>query len=158
MSGEFDYLLKPIRPDAPKDLVRRNDLDDVIERGQARAKPRPPGEPPRPPRVTVSIEINQGLTMKPPRAGVWGFAALLWAIVMFIILLLIFSSHGHAQGVQWNSYKQGFLTMHDGSDGSHAQSYTQGFTTYTDITLPDGATRHCQSYKADWRTITECNE
>ena len=134
--GAFDYLVnEPLRPPTRAD----------------RPVPR------EPPPVRVEIEINQGLTMKPPRAGTWGFAALVWAIVM-IVLLSLMGGCAQAQPTQWNSYKQGFLTMHDGSDGTHAQSYTQGFITHTDITLPDGAKRYCQSYQADWRTITECNE
>jgi hypothetical protein len=145
--GAFDYLVdEPLRP--PTRADRTVPLDVLIRRTQERI-------PREPPRVRVEIEINQRQPPPPQRSKLWHGVVLL---IVVIALLSLMGGCAQAQPTQWNSYKQGFLTMHDGSDGTHAQSYTQGFITHTDITLPDGAKRYCQSYQADWRTITECNE
>jgi hypothetical protein len=77
----------------------------------------------------------------------------------FVIIVVLALAHcAQAQTTQWQSYRQGFTTMTDGSDGTHIQSWQQGFTTMTDIHLPDGAVRHCTSYRQGFTVRTECNE
>ena len=158
--GAFDYLLaEPLRPPTRGDVVGPPGLDRRIRERAAPPPPPPKPEPPRPPRVTINIEINDhrggGRWAKPAqRAGfsIGGFIAVVLVLVFLLALL------GCAHAETWTSYRQGFMTYGQGSDGSSARSYRQGFMHYDDITLPDGSQRHCQSYELSGTVHTECND
>lgn len=149
--GAFDYLVdEQLRP--PTRADRSVPLDRVIRDAQERI-------PREPPRVRVEIEINHRQPPAPQRSKLWHGVALL---IVVIALLSLMGGCAKAQPTQWQSYRQGFMSYGNGTDRDghnwQSQSYQQGFTKHTTITGPDGSTTHCTSYKADWRTITECNE
>lgn len=141
--GSFDYLLR----DIDREVFREVGVDHPSPPPQE-----PPREPPRGPRVRVEIEIIEHRQGR-PRAVRSGISVFWW----LLLGLMLLGAVAHAQPTQWRSYKQGFLTMHEGNNGWSGRSYDQGFMRYTDMNGPDGTTLHCRSYKQDWQVITECD-
>jgi hypothetical protein len=58
----------------------------------------------------------------------------IWIIVIAILAVLAGCAAAHAQPSSWQSYRQGFETRYQGTDGSGGQwtgsSYKQGFMTF----------------------------
>lgn len=144
--------LKP-PPRGAFDWMLGNILDEVPH---APAPPPPPRDP-EIRRVVVNIEITpQRRKPKPkPRADRWLFATMIWLIVLAMF------AFAHAQPVEWQSYRQGFMTHMHGNDADGrawtGQSYRQGFMTYTDVQGPGGQSQHCRSWQQDWRSFTQCD-
>lgn len=151
MTGEFDWLLKPIRPDAPRDILRRDPVP-------APRDPLPPGkEPPWPPRIHIQIEIDGRQTKPPPqRSGIATFIA----FIVLVVIALALCRCAAAQPTSWQSYRQGFSTIYQGSDAQGrtwtGRGYQQGFTTYGDFNGPNGETLHCATYELSGTTHTSC--
>ena len=71
------------------------------------------GEPPR--RVHVVIEIED----RRPRArqpNGYRFGTVTLLMVLAMIALALFGCTAHAQPTQWQSYREGFVTRHQGQD------------------------------------------
>jgi hypothetical protein len=140
--GSFDYL-----------------LEDIIEKPRVAVPPPPPPrkEEPGRPRITVNIEINQ---VKPAQKRHQG-ASLVWLIVLVLVLGFLLAGCAQAQPTQWQSYRQGFNTMFEGTDGEGrtwtGRAWVQGFTTYADFNGPDGKVLHCQTYELSGITHTNCS-
>ena len=101
MTGEFDYLLKPIRPDAPRDIMR-NEPAAFWEGFSAQRKLRkgatltsPPPTPPErgggSPRVRIEIEIVNRQTPQPQQSVAYRLGR---GVVMLLLIVGLLSLLG----------------------------------------------------------------
>jgi hypothetical protein len=121
--------------------------------------PTPPERGGGPQRIHIEIEIVDRRQQSPRRGYRFGTMTL-WLLLLAVALAL-FGCTAQAQPTSWQSYREGFVTRHQGTDDQGGQwtgtSYRQGFTTYFDADGPHGEQRHCRSWQQDWQTLTECN-
>jgi hypothetical protein len=120
--------------------------------------PTPPerGDRGGPQRVHVVIEIvDCRVSGKVARNGGYRFGS----FTFWLLVLLLLAAH--AQSSQWQSYPEGFVTRHQGTDAQGGQwtgsSYKQDFTTYSDFYGPHGEAQHCRSYVLSGTVHTECD-
>ena len=125
--------------------------------------PQPPQPPERsggPRRIRIEIETVQRPQLA-QRHFCWFGTLTLTLLAIALLAALAGCAAAPAQPSSWQSYREGFMTMHQGTDADGGQrtgqSYRQGFTTYFDANGPHGEQQHCRSWQQGWQTFTECN-
>lgn len=71
-----------------------------------------------------------------PQAAIGSARPYLTLLVIVLLAALLGCAQAHAQPSSWQSYREGFMTLYQGTDRDGGQwtgsSYKQGFTTYFD--------------------------